>query len=264
MSGVRKEIRLSSQGMQQVCEHDQTKFHFLVGDVEYECGLSEACFLSPLVRRLLVSDCTSDSLFLNICDEGHVFEEVMRLGTGESVVIDDHNLGMMKNICLLLENSELYDDLVDIELWDEELNIENVVSRLLMNEELGLDSSPEISFIASHFSEIDVSSVGVHDLERILCDSDLKLKDENSLVDFIVEGCESYEEYYCLFRYVALQYVDLSHLNVYLDQVYPEHLDEGIWSCICCCLRGQFENKGLPISMSGNRFVKTEPRGETY
>ena len=136
-----------------------------------------------------------------------------------------------------------------------------------MKEELGLDSSSEISFLSSHFYEIDSSSlviVGVNDVERILCDSQLKLKDENSLVDFIVQHCDEYEAYYCLFRYVELQYLDDCHLNVYLNRVYPEHLDEGIWSCICHCLRGQFESKSLPVSLRGNRFAKSAPCGETY
>ena len=138
----------------------------------------------------------------------------MKLGSGECVIVDGHNLRAMKDICLLLENAELYGHVVDFELEGTEIDSGNAISRLLMKEELGLDSSPEISFLASHFYEIDISSVvsvGVSDLERVLCDSDLKLKDENSLVDLLVQLCDEDSEYYCLFRYVSLQYVDISH-----------------------------------------------------
>ena len=113
--------------------------------------------------------------------------------------------------------------------------------------------------MASHFYELDYSSLlslGVSELERVLCDPDLKLKDENSLVDLIVRLCDEDEEYYCLFRYVELGFVDLCHLNVYLDRVYPDHFDEGIWSCLCRCLPSQFDSKSLPLSLSGERFHK--------
>ena len=118
---------------------------------------------------------------------------------------------------------------------------------------LGLDSSSEISFLASHLYELDFSSLlspGVSEVGRALCDPDLKLKDENCLVDLIVRLCDEDEEYYCLFRYVELGFGDPSHLNVYLERVYPDHFDEGVWSCLCRCLHCQFDPKSLHLSLA--------------
>ena len=260
---LRKEVRLSSSGMQRVCEHDHAKFRFYVGAREYECGIFEACFLSGRVSRLLLSDCTADSLYLDISDDGNVFDDFLKLGCGGSLVLDEDNIEVVKRICLCLDNVELYSEIVDFSIGSEAISKENVISRLCTKQAHCLDSSDEISFIGSHFYEFDISSLGhvcVNDLECILCSDDLKLKDENSLVDLIVSLCDEMggDEYYSLFRYVYLEYVDISHLNTYLSRVYPEHIDEGIWSCLCRCLRCQHDSKGLPLSPSGKRFVGEE------
>ena len=84
-------IRLSSAGMQRVCQHDREKFRFIVDGREYECGLHEACFVSPTVSCLLSSDRTLDHLHLNICCSSSVckigacFEKIFHLGEGASI-----------------------------------------------------------------------------------------------------------------------------------------------------------------------------------
>ena len=77
---MKKEVSLSSAGMQRVCEHDHMRFRFFFGDEEYECGLFEACFLSPRVSRLLLSDSTADSLRVDVEDAENCFEQFLKLG----------------------------------------------------------------------------------------------------------------------------------------------------------------------------------------
>ena len=169
-------MSLSSAGMQRVCQHEQIKFQFFVGDKEYECGLFEACFLSPRVSRLLLSDSTADSLHLDIKDDEKCFEQFLKLGSGGSITIDDQNIEVMKSISSSLENIELYAELIELELGGQDLSLENVASRLSAKLTLGLDSTSEISFLASHFYELEFSSLlslGVCELERVLCDQTL-------------------------------------------------------------------------------------------
>ena len=84
-----KEVRLSASGMQRVCDHDHSRFSFIVGDHVYECDLFEASFLSPRVSRWLFNDCSASSLFLEVEDEQNVFENFMKLGRGKSMVIGE-------------------------------------------------------------------------------------------------------------------------------------------------------------------------------
>ena len=67
---------LSSEGMQRVLEHDDRKFTFVVGDRKYECNLSQAYFLSPRVSRLLCSDNSVNSVFLDVDDADGYLEKL--------------------------------------------------------------------------------------------------------------------------------------------------------------------------------------------
>ena len=100
-------ILLSSEGMQQVLEHDDSKFTFVVGDRKYECSVSQACFLSPLVSRLLCSDNSVDSVFLEIDDSDGYFGEVLKLGRGDSLLLDDEHVELVHGIAVALDNDEL-------------------------------------------------------------------------------------------------------------------------------------------------------------
>ena len=47
----------------------------------------------------------------------------------------------------------------------------------------------------------------------------------------------------------------------YLEHVYPDRIDDGIWTSICRCLRGQYDSKSLPLRLVKERF---HDAGETY
>ena len=91
-------------------------------------------------------------------------------------------------------------------------------------------------------------------LERVLCNEDLKLEDENSLVDTLASLCSLDDDYCCLFRYVHFDYVDASHLDVYLDHVYRDHLDGGVWERLCNHLRNELNPDSRDLNFPARRF----------
>ena len=99
---------LSSAGMRRVLEHDDRKFTFLVGDRKYKCNVAHACFLSPRVSRLLGGDSSVDRIFLDVDDTDGYFGEVLKLGMGESIYIDDNRCELVRQIGAALDNEELY------------------------------------------------------------------------------------------------------------------------------------------------------------
>ena len=81
-SGTKLEVELSPRGMSHLYEIDDRKWTFLVGDEKHVCPLSQACFISPLVSRLLEDDPTLSS-YLDRCD---CFSKILTLGLGETVI----------------------------------------------------------------------------------------------------------------------------------------------------------------------------------
>ena len=98
---------LSSDGMKRVSEYDKRKFTFIVGDHKYECCVSQACFLSSRVSWLLCSDSSVDSFVLDFDDPDGYFGEVLKLGSGQSVHVDDRHCELVRQIGSSLGNDEL-------------------------------------------------------------------------------------------------------------------------------------------------------------
>ena len=96
--------------MQCVLEHDDRKFTFIVGDRKYECKVSQACFLSPRVSRLLCSDNSVNCVFLDVEDADGYFGEVLKLGRGDSLLPDDDHIELVHQIAMALDNDELCSD----------------------------------------------------------------------------------------------------------------------------------------------------------
>jgi hypothetical protein len=125
--------------------------------------------------------------------------------------------------------------LVDFHLSTEEISNENCVSRLRVKQSLGLDGSDEIEFIASKFFEFDASfvrSLCVNELEQVLEHGSLKLENENSLLDIILELSESDEEYYSLLKYIRFEFMDSDHVAAFMDAIYPSRIDSVLWESL--------------------------------
>ena len=96
-----------TSGLRRILQHDRETFVFIVGGRSYECGVLQACFISPRVNRLVLSDCTVNCLELDnrFCD---VFESVLRLGEGQSITIPRDQIEVIRELSASLENDDLF------------------------------------------------------------------------------------------------------------------------------------------------------------
>ena len=251
------EIRLSSSGMKRVCQQEGKGFLFVVGDKSYQCCVAQACFISPLVSRLVSMDCTVDCLQLEVDDADGLFCDILGLGEGGSMRIDQQNYKVVRALAIGLENVELASLVDGFDIDGPYHDIDAAIENLCMKNGLGVAADEETSFIASHFYELDVGrlfSLGISGLEQVLGDKHLKLEDENALVDTLASLCSRDDAYCCMFRYVHFEYVDASHLDLYLDHVYGDHLDGVVWERICNNLRNGLNPGSSHRDSPGLRF----------
>ena len=229
-----KEICLSTKGLKQAAfVDDQSKFTFVVGkeEREFHCARFQACFVSKKVCNILSNDPTVERLRVLPDRECSCFDLIERLWNGDSVSVDGSNADELVLLSRELENDEL-SKLLHSLVSTEEISNENCVSRLRVKQSLGLDGSDEIEFIASKFSEFDgsfVRSLSVNELEQVLEHGSLKLENENSLLDIILELSESDDEYYSLLKYIRFEFMDSDHVAAFMDAIYPSRIDSVLW-----------------------------------
>ena len=264
-----REVRLSAKRLgEAVGASDQEKrFTFIVGKDErqYECSLVQACFISAKVCRLVASDSTIGSLRLLPNENCSEFELVENLWKGGCISVSKSNVDALSKLGEELENEELNVILVDFNLSNEEVSVENCISRLRLKTRTGLDVTEEIDFLAANFFEFEtsnLSSLRVNELESVLVHESLQIETENALFDFISELAERDSAYSSLLKYVQFEYLDSEHLELFFESVYQDRIESVLWESITKFITKSVSNSPPRIGSGNTRFVCRERKFE--
>jgi hypothetical protein len=247
---------LSSQGLERgasICAKD---FVFIWHDFEYPCSKFQAAFISPRVQALLLEDTTVSSLCIN-CGEtdmehGRVFDYFQQLMNGRSVQIDPSDEEDFLELANFLGNTELLNLFIDDSI---EIEVINACSRLKHRSAVGLPVEAEIDFIASHFHQIESSTLkelNISLLERIVCSPSLRLINEDFLLSFI---CSLECHRPILLRYLLVEYLSLESLQIFLSYFSAFNIDALTWSSVCRRLL-------LPVPVTRSSFANARFVGE--
>jgi hypothetical protein len=230
------EIGLSAKGLGNIARNVyENDFSFVLGDTEYRCPSFIASFLSPRICCLQRNDPTIREFHLNTPDPNHSFEKILNLCSGEHFAFS-RNEQFVKQISRELWNAEVYERMSGIS--GEEMSIENVIDRLLFQNEVGGDWESEVHFCASHFYEIepkDLCSVPIEVFSRIISDESIQLKDEDSFYSIIQSRiCEDRTNVF-LFEFVRLEYLTSGSIRSFIEMMTEsfEGMTLGIWESVC-------------------------------
>jgi hypothetical protein len=222
-----------SAGLQNLVDGPYEKdFCFIVGQTPHYCPSFIADFLSPKIARDRKSDCTIDHYSVSAPDAQGSFGNLLRLGFGFEEDVSD--LESMLPVALELENSELLSDILD---QCQTLTIENVgeICRLKVRHSLRCDR--EISFIASHFCDCEksIGKLDDHVVGKILCDSELRLKNEDWLCELVMERCRIHRESFSLFEFVLFEFVSESMLKEFCSFAddFVDYFTVSVWRQLC-------------------------------
>ena len=231
-------FELSEQGIRDAAAFNES-FVFVVGGVEYPCCRFQACFLSGLVRRLLASDCCLSRVCLKVGDDGHHFEDVVRLMNWRKISITPENAKFLEECARELENDELLGAVVGFQLG-RDISLSNLAYRFSRKREFHGDCKSELDFLASHFfeAELDVlRGLSVSELELVLTNPLLRMKDEDQLYDTIISlAVEKGDEVLVLLRHVEVAFLSQAKVGEFLDRIFPD-LVAHVWGPLCQGLR---------------------------
>jgi hypothetical protein len=171
-------ISFSSKGLPNIpCSENRNDFDFIVGENHYPCPWYVAAFLSPKICRNCSIDPTQTEFIVETSDSNHQFDEIVSLSRGETIdfTSSSSRLSFFISIAREFENGELLFSMKD--QIDPELNISNVIPRLIERSEFEMRNDEEIEFIASHFYEFSFSSLSkvfLNDISAIVSHPSLK------------------------------------------------------------------------------------------
>lgn len=240
-------------------------FTFIVNGKEFKTCRLIADILSPRIRNYHYIDETIDKFFINLCDFGSEcdFHDILSLASFEAKEIKEDQINFYRNIFFILDNRNEFMKLIPKD--DTEITLENVFDRIqlkpkfykiindyeiadkrnnyqpeISKEYLGITTEQdlfkdEIEFISSHFYEIEIEKIKkleISIIEGIIKSDKLQLKDEDSLIKFIIEIYSKDHQYSYLFEYVDFFNVSEEELQNFYKIFDLNDLNKQIWKLI--------------------------------
>ena len=219
-------------------------FDFVIGDV-FPVHAVLAEFLSAKIARIRRCDplCYSYT-FKNVDPDllSALQSLVTSLQTGNPFHVNQSNYSAIFRLCQELEINELLSSLLG--LFDpESVALEEAIFLLRARINIGSAYAKQFEtlrdFVASRFHEINEDILADLDLDTaqlLLSSPSLKIKDEDSLYDFIKSRCEDDIRFASLFEFVYFEYLSQGSIENFAHLVMEnliENLSPGIWSQIC-------------------------------
>ena len=260
-ASVEAYVKLSSSGLTNVIvDLYGESFQFIIGDQRYNCSPIIAEFLSPKISKLRQSDPTLCEYIVETSDPSGKFKDFLTLALESKLQIAADDFSFFVALANELGNKELLLQLSSAYFSATELTVSNAVTVLGMKKityDTGNDKE-EISFIASHFSEIgDLESLDLHSLRRILGHADLRIESEDSLYNFISRLIQKDPSFAELLEFVAFEFLSADAMQEFVrgsQSFIFESLNSAIWNSICSRLSQNVLTKSSSSAKQEKRF----------
>lgn len=292
-SGLKNIVTISKDGGAYLCSSksggedikDDDIFRFILGDHEIRINRILADFISPRVSQIHSADPTINyidlsSIIKNFPKSEEVFTPDMiniflQLASGDSVEVDVEMSHKLRILSILLENQEIYDKMNEIyPIKDDETNIESIIKYLQYfgcyknfdSCHTSFNNKSMIDLVSSKFYSIDQSSLlrlSNPVLYSIISSDQLKLKNEDSLLDFINQIFSVNENDNGdsgLNKTAFYELIDFSELSEnkfkeFVDNFNPSELSTALWQKLALMMT---LGKNAPNSKkkNPNRYIK--------
>lgn len=260
-----KDLILSSAGLKNIVfdkKQEEDNILLIIGKQEIKLRRVFAEFISPRISRIRQCDPTIETIDLTglIYDDkvdqlSQIFTTKLinimnQLSSGYSIDLDENMISNFLLVSVILGNSELYSKIFDkLTKEKDAIQIDEIVKIIQYFKDYDsissiVDCNSYISHIASHFHAIDtdkLKQLQLSTLYLILRDEHLKVKSEDSLLDFIKEVLSSCkvesDEMESEVRKKFFEVVDINGLSKekfseFIDQLTVSEISEKLWDLL--------------------------------
>lgn len=252
-------------------------FTFIVNGKKFRTSRFIADILSPVIRESHFSDATSNSFYINT----HSNESDLEYDSDDQLYFKSFlNLTKFNNQETIDENhrKRFYEYFYHLGNIDEcyrlqpqifkDPTTENAIDQLLtisklssIHNYLPYSNNELIIFIAKNFEQIDKEKMKLLDinlLNEIFSSQSLKLRDEDSLLLFLLNLYRKDKKSACLFEHVVFLNVTKDVLCTFMNEVEFEDLNRKIWQMVCCRMLPESIRSlkyGEDPSLTTNRYI---------
>lgn len=267
---------------------DENNFFFKFGEYQVVMDVFLAEFISPRVSHLRQTDPTINSINLINGQNNEKFKEIfdiefvnvfITICKGEEITIDQGMIEKVLILSIILDNSYLYEEMNKLysieDNKEEELQINYYIQYLMLydnnnsNEECYDKYNDKIiEFISSHFYLIDQNKLiklPKNVLYSIINNDKLKLKDEDSLFEFIEklfsndnDTDEETKEISKMSFYELIEFPFLSEMKfiMLIENIDYNKISYKLWYEMKLCFYNEYQNNKARIN--SNRYENNQ------
>ena len=239
----------------------ENDFTFHLEGKTYKTNRFIADLLSPYARQLHYSDRSIDEFYIEFdksIDQGNgiqmeedYFSDFLNLYAFNDIKIDPKRQKYYAKYFYALGN---IDEFLHLQPeYSTDISEDNAVDRLLLliniigKHEMTINMPGIgtirnlINFISRHFENIDkekMKLLNIDIIEKIINNENLKLHDEDSLLNFLLEIYSKDDRFCSLFEYVIFNNVSKEMMEKFIQQFDINHMNLSIWKTICQRLFG--------------------------
>lgn len=224
-------------------------FTFIVDGKIYKTSRFYADLISPVVNKYHYTDETINEITIHTMKRNHTnkqeeekdyFSDFLKLNTFKEQDIDDSHREHYLEYFLQLGNMDEYFRLYTS--FFTKITTANIVDRLLFifnnqhlngNEEITENLLKYAAINFENISNDEKKKLDIDIISLILNNSNLKLKDEDSLLDFVLDMIEIDDKYSVLFEYVMFSNVKYKTLERFTLKFDLDFMNVKIWNKIC-------------------------------
>jgi hypothetical protein len=239
MSGLTStEKRLSAKGLLNVpTDTSAGAFSFVFASGRYESPRFFADFLSPRLCEYHIGGLPQDEF---------TFETHLTIGDFEKFIscccssfsgLSEEERSLFVTISRELGNWEI-SSMVSIECEGLSKSIVEQVRGCCQNHHFESISDDEMGILAKHFHELPetlLNECPIDFLSALLSHSDLQIKDEDSLVTFLISLWTSDPAYFVLSEFILFEFVSASQIGDFVESIFHfvTEINRGLWRSMC-------------------------------
>lgn len=234
---MKNSIKLQPDSVFQIPLFNYPKdFVFIVNNKEFEASHVVADLISSKISNLHQADPTLNKYEIKTHSKGD-FQKILDLATFNQVDLLDSELPFFTEIV-----EDLYIKKIDLNIFQAEVTVENVVELIKRHEKLSYfyseELSKEIDFLSENFYKLkndqlkEITNFQEETIESIINNQNLTLNNEDQFLNFIFQLCLIDEKYCVMYEYVYFENISKENLGIFIKNIGFDNITHGTWESL--------------------------------
>lgn len=259
-------ILLSSKGLSRLSNApSKSMINITVGSTVYPIEIHQACYISPRISQMVLSDPLLDKFHFSDTDEDQ-FPLIIDLVSGRPIYIDEDNVDFLIQAGQTFDNGELVE--LCLRFVNQPIKLSNVLSKIARKYELKIDYTYEVEYAASNLFEFDddeLMNLELPILKSLFSCRKLQIRNESWFFSFVLTLIEMYgDDYLCLLDYVMYEALSDREMAEFINIINLENINGVLWNALANRLMKNVVNANGKSERTTKCFSILSSKTESY